>query len=177
MIYSQEKKSLEASRQKDVSDTIPLWSRLFDLRDKIPLNRERGAVLLIAIMVSSVALTVGIGVYNRTYKELLFASFWKQTQVAFVAADGGLECSLYWDLHPTVAPVSCFGFQVLKTDGTAWDPSLNLSVNLSVTTPLCVTMEITKDPVTLRTTIRARGYNTCDTNSARRVERGLRIDY
>ncbi|MFZ2303769.1 MAG: hypothetical protein WAV98_03220, partial [Minisyncoccia bacterium] len=66
-------------------------------------TRKRGVVLLIAILVGGVALAVGFGVYHRTYKELLFASFWKQTQVAFSAADSGLECALYWELHPAQA--------------------------------------------------------------------------
>lgn len=92
----------------------------FALR-KIPVNctQSRGAVLLIAILVASVALAVGLGVYNRTYKELLFASYWKQTQVGFSAADAGLECAVYNDTHPTggvfptisssAQPFSCFG--------------------------------------------------------------------
>lgn len=80
---------------------------------------QRGAVLLIAILVASVALAVGLGVYNRTYKELLFASYWKQTQTAFSAADSGLECAMWWDQNPAggfptgsgggTNPVTCFG--------------------------------------------------------------------
>ena len=51
---------------------------------------KKGAVLLIAILMASVMLTVGLGVYQRTYKEIYFASFWKQTQRAFSGADIGL---------------------------------------------------------------------------------------
>ena len=147
------------------------------LREKNYTSRNHGAVLLIAILVSSVALAVGIGVYNRTYKELLFASFWKQTQVAFGAADAGLECALYWDLHQIGATsASCFGGQVFLADGvTPWNPSLNGSASLSVTTPLCVTIEITKNAGA--TTIKSRGYNSCSLTNPRRVERGLRVDY
>lgn len=135
---------------------------------------QEGAVLLIAMLVASVALSVGLGVYNRTYKELLFASFWKQTQVAFSAADSGLECALYWDTRPDPRPTtaSCFGATV-----TGWNPSLNNSINLQITTPICVSVEITKNSVAPMTIISARGYNTCGTNNPRRVERGLRIAY
>lgn len=132
-------------------------------------KRKQGAVLLIAVLVASVALAVGIGVYNRTYKELLFASFWKQTQVAFAAADAGLECAIYWDLHPALN-YTCFGNATI-----AW-PTV-FPATLSITTPLCVTIEITKNAVAPLITIKARGYNTCDTANPRRVERGLRIDY
>lgn len=134
-------------------------------------HSQGGAVLLIAMLVASVALSVGFGVYNRTYKELLFASFWKQTQIAFSAADSGLECVMYWDMHPQ-ATASCFGVTV-----PGWNPSANISANFLVTAPICVNIEIIKNVATPLTTIRARGYNTCDTTSPRRVERGLRIDY
>ncbi|MEK7568799.1 MAG: hypothetical protein AAB497_01660 [Patescibacteria group bacterium] len=59
--------------------------------------KKGGAVLLIAIMVSSVVLAVGFGIYQRTYKQLLLGSFWRQIQIAFAAADAGLECAVYWD--------------------------------------------------------------------------------
>lgn len=132
---------------------------------------NRGVVLLISVLVASVALAVGFGVYNRTYKELLFASFWKQTQTAFAAADAGLECVMYWDLHPA-ASASCMGATV-----AGWNPLLNATANFTIATPLCVSIEITKNAVSPLTTIKARGYNTCDASNPRRVERGLRVDY
>ncbi len=72
---------------------------------------ERGVTLLIAVLLASVTLAVGMGVYQRTYKEILFASFWKQAQAAFAAADSGLECALYWDMHPSASP-ECFSVPI-----------------------------------------------------------------
>ena len=71
-------------------------------------SHRRGVTLLIAVLVLSAVLSVGLGVFQRVYKELYFASFWKQTQIAGAAADSGLECALYWDLHPSATP-ACFG--------------------------------------------------------------------
>lgn len=130
-------------------------------------THKRGAVLLIAILVSSVALAVGFGVYNRTYKELLFASFWKQTQIAFSSADAGLECALYWELHQT-SPASCFG-SVIPT--TTWTPGEAKNFDLVVPGAGCVNINISL--IAGATTTVARGYNTCDTTNPRRVERGL----
>lgn len=142
-----------------------------------PAGPKKGAVLLIAILVSSVALAVGFGVYNRTYKELLFASFWKQTQIAFSSADAGLECALYWELHKPVAPVlaSCFGTEIPTT---TWVPGDAANFNLDVPGGGCVNIEISG---VLPTITLARGYNTpydagtssCDNTNPRRVERGL----
>ena len=139
----------------------------------IKIEKQKGAVLLIAILVSSVVLAVGLGVYNRTYKELVFASFWKHAQTAFSAADSGLECAIYWDTHQAaVTSAPCFGYTV-----SGWNPSLNITTTFSISTPVCVTIEITKNAAYPFTTIRSRGYNTCSTTDPRRVERGLRIDY
>ncbi len=132
-----------------------------------------GATLLIAILMASVMLSVGLGVYQRTYKELYFASFWKQTQIAFAAADSGLECALYWDLHPA-SSASCFGSTI-----SSWNPSSNISSNFEVNTSGgCVIIDITKNSTSPFTTIISRGYNdACVSTNPRRVERGLRIDY
>ncbi len=142
-----------------------------------PADPKKGAVLLIAILVSSVALAVGFGVYNRTYKELVFASFWKQTQIAFSAADSGLECSMYWDTHPPASPAqaTCFG-----GSSFAWSTSTSpfvLPANMSVSGG-CVNVTITRAGVSpVVTTITSRGYNTCDPTNPRRVERGLVASY
>lgn len=143
--------------------------------------RQHGAVLLIAILISSVALAVGMGVYNRTYKELIFASFWKQTQVAFASADAGLECAQYWDLQGVGSP-TCFGAPI-----TSWVPGNTGSFQMDTLVGSgCVNVDITvfvpvlpSDP-TRR--ISAKGYNvSCIVLSAgtnpRIVERGLKVTY
>ncbi|MDO8603905.1 MAG: hypothetical protein Q7K40_00600 [bacterium] len=132
---------------------------------------SKGAVLLIAILVSGVTLAVGFGVYNRTYKELLFASFWKQTQIAFSAADAGLECALYWDTNGG-SPI-CFGSAI-----SGWTPGTAGSFSAPVSSG-CVSVIITKVGVSpsIVTTIESRGYNTCDATNLRRVERGLGVQY
>jgi hypothetical protein len=136
-------------------------------------TQKKGAVLLIAILVSSVALAVGFGVYNRTYRELVFASFWKQTQVAFSAADSGLECALYYELHPTVDPVACFGTTILPATWTPGELTDSDGFDLTVPGGGCVNIRIEWNTILLATTTKARGYNTCDAANPRRVERGL----
>ena len=136
-------------------------------------NKKRGVILLIAVLVASASLVIGMGVYNRVYKELVLASFFEQAQSAFSSADTGLECAIYGDTRvPRATSASCGGSLV-----SGWNPSLNASASFSLTTPVCVSIEITKNAVSPLTTIKARGYNTCVTTDPRRVERGLRIDY
>lgn len=132
--------------------------------------KERGAVLLISILVASVALTVGFGVYNRTYKELLFASFWRQTQIAFLSADAGLECAMFWEIHPAY-PASCFGHTIID-----WTPGQAGNFDLDIPDSGCVNIKIAWDGTA--TTTEARGYNkSCLIKQAgtdpRIVERGF----
>lgn len=140
-------------------------------------SKQKGAVLLIAILIASVVLAVGFGVYNRTYKELLFASFWKQAQTAFSAADSGFECAMYWELHPTT-PATCFG-QTVST-GT-WTPGgVGTFQADTITGGGCVKVTIAWSGTATTTT--SRGYNaSCAVVTAgtdpRIVERGLRANF
>lgn len=160
-------------------------------------TKKRGAILLIAIMVSSVVLAVGFGIYQRTYKQILIGSFWKQIQVAFAAADAGLECAVYWDKHWTATPpysgdASCFGASFVWTpvlpnyesgvfEYSSFYPGTG---NLSVQNG-CVEIKVTKvsDPLSLVnppkwTYIDVAGYNdACTSSSPRRVNRIRWIKY
>lgn len=137
---------------------------------KIFQNKKRGSVLLIAILVSTVVLTIGVGVYQRSFKEVFLSSMWRQTQVAFGAADAGLECAVYRDLH--AGATACFGttFAWSPINPGTWSPAL-LPVGNG-----CVNIKVTKNGNA--TSIEARGYNdACGSTNPRRVERGLRINY
>lgn len=157
------------------------------MRTHFSQKNNRGAVLLIAVLMTSVVLSVGMGIYQRTYKSLVFSSYWKQTQIAFAAADAGFECALYLDTHPTATP-KCFTQDI----PTSWVPggaTPSEGINLIAPSGGCVNIQVNKtsvpvdpptDPATFYTTthIEARGYNdACDSTNPRRVERGLKIDY
>lgn len=141
-------------------------------------HKKKGVALLIALLISSVALAVGVGVYNRSYKELVISSFWKQAQIAFSAADAGLECAMYWDKNKTPSP-TCFNGPL----GT-WNPTQNLPLASFSDIPVgdgCVSVTIEKglatDGVTTITTIKSRGRNTCSSNVLRLVERAVGVQY
>lgn len=145
-------------------------------------SKQRGVVLLIAVLVASVVLAVGIGVYQRTYKELYFSSFWKQTQLAAAAADSGLECALFWELHPADL-VS--GKAQCSLSYFPWNPAAlsPWSFDLDTDGGGCASVTIIKPALSgLSTHIEARGYNsTCLVKEAgtnpRIVERGLYMEY
>lgn len=144
-------------------------------------DRERGVVLLIAILFSAVALAVGVGVYTRTYKELLLSSFWKQSQIAFAAADAGLECALYWETHPGGGSATCFGNSPITT----WVPGNPLGGSFQETVyGGCARVTIVKAPspslplgIVMRIESRGQSDSCGAINNLRRVERGLKLEY
>lgn len=65
--------------------------------DSCQLKATRGYVMLFAVLITSILLTITIGIANVSYKQAVFSSQARDSHVAFFAADTGLECGLYWD--------------------------------------------------------------------------------
>ncbi len=160
------------------------------------LSTNDGIALFIAVLMGSIALTIGMGILGITIKELKISSLSRDSMNAFFAADTGLECALYWDdIRTAKSPNSIFATStdlIFPANGNSNQNKLcatiditnNWSVNpisgteaettFSIINP-CSTVVVIKNNGS--TKIDSRGYNTCDTSSARRVERGLRITY
>jgi hypothetical protein len=60
-------------------------------------NRNRGYTIFFAMLVSSLALAIGLSIYDLTVRTLRLSSVASQSQYAIYAADTGAECALYWD--------------------------------------------------------------------------------
>ena len=58
---------------------------------------QRGFTLLIAILVISIVLAIGLSVLNITLKEFILSGIARESTIALNAADAGMECALYWD--------------------------------------------------------------------------------
>ncbi len=55
-----------------------------------------GFVLLFTLLISSILLATGLGVSRLMVRQIGLASLSRDSQVAFFAADSGMECALYW---------------------------------------------------------------------------------
>jgi len=143
----------------------------------------RGFTLLIALILTSVLVSIGLALIDVSYKQLVLASTVKNSQIAFYKADAALECALYYDqklnaFHKLVAldTVRCAGrdFDVTGTNTGATRTS-----QFSITCPgggETATVRITKND-NGATTIYANGYSACSATDLRRVERGLKVTY
>ena len=82
---------------------------------------KRGFTAFFAVLISSLALAVGLSIYDLLVRELLLSQTAVQSQYAIFAADAGVECALYWDAKAPAlngAP-SVFGTSTNSTWGAS----------------------------------------------------------
>lgn len=151
--------------------------------------RSGGFTLLYATLIGSLLLAIATGIFNIIFKELQLTSSSRESFVAFYAADTGLECSLYWDLSqgvflssddhdPPQSGVLCNGIDITQNWTVNSNPS-SATTEFDITflpEPYCTHVVVSKVDGG-ETLIESRGYNTCDTNNPRRVERGIKATY
>jgi Tfp pilus assembly protein PilX len=138
---------------------------------------KKGFTLLLALIVSSVVLAVGLGIYSVIIREIELSGLGRESQLAFYAADSGVECVLYWDLKKkaisttTPSTINCIG-QSPVVGG-----SLISSFKLNFNNGACAKITINKvNPAV--TQVDSYGYNLeCDSVSSIKVERGVRVTY
>lgn len=147
-------------------------------------NTQKGFTLFIAVLIGSLMLAIGFSIFNLSFKELLLSASSRDSQIAFYAADTGLECALYYDqqLESFITTgsgggvsIRCAGVNAtsIRTFGSgtySWEWWLERG-------NLCTRIEVTKNTNTQQTVIRSFGYNTCTDTDPRRTERGLRVIY
>ena len=168
------------------------------------LNKKEGFTLLVASLIASLMLVVGLAIFNITFKEVQLTATSRDSQLAFFAADMGMECALFWDVTHTGFSDTVFatsstylgaasGSGIRCADildiSTVWitaDPPYNHpppTVDAATTTftltldETCAKVTVAKFGLPSRTKIESRGRNTCDTAHPRRVERALRATY
>jgi hypothetical protein len=197
------------------------------------LKKNKGFALLFSVIVSVVLLAIGLSIISVSLKQLVFAGTGRESQIAFYAANTGIECALYWnftrdpDNSSVDAPDTIFAFD--DYDGASsgssgincarnnitnngwyvennppaiaesfFDPNFNNTITqtrfwiyypdengIVPTAPQdrnkypCVDVRVKKQFIEenseLRTKIEARGYNTCNLENKRTVERGLEV--
>lgn len=144
----------------------------------------RGFTLLIAVILTSVLLAIGLALLDVAYKQVVLASTVKQSETAFYSADAALECALYWDqkrgafsYSTPLASINCGSRAIAVTS------SVNGSTRTSSFTMTCPDGTGTRATVVAYKTsagatgLYASGYSSCITSDPRRVERGLKVTF
>lgn len=58
-------------------------------------NNQPGFVILFTILIASIILLIGFGIFSIATRETVLSSTSREAQAAFYAADAGVECALY----------------------------------------------------------------------------------
>ncbi|MDO8471015.1 MAG: hypothetical protein Q7S49_00165 [bacterium] len=154
-------------------------------------NRQRdqkGFTLFIALVVMGTLLLIAAGIVSLATRQSLISASGRESQHALSAADTGIECALFWDVKnstgisafatSTPSSITCNGVLATVGGGGNSNPTSIFSFTLTPDT-YCAIVTVNKAYVSsvLRTTIEAKGYNTCDLSNPRRVERAVRATY
>jgi hypothetical protein len=162
--------------------------------------KNKGFTLLFASLVVSLVLSVGIAIANITLAQLTLSTAGRESQKALYNADTALECALYYQykvFDPVGNPVQFFPQTTSHTprpmtcaeidnDTPVSLPEMideavvvtTYDFNIDSCDPAKPSFSIEVRKVSIsgglhNVEIRTRGYNTCNPENPRRVERGL----
>ncbi len=158
--------------------------------------RKKGYILLLSVLISSIILAMSLGIFTISIKEVVLASFLKDSARAFQAADRAVECTLYWDrsypqngiaqsifsTSTSYVPPSninnavCDGQQLTSSGWTVTNTSATGTTQflLNFVDGSCATVEVIKDG--LSTMVTSNGYNSCDASNPRRTQRTIEVE-
>lgn len=159
----------------------------------IKKQKNKGFVLLFAIVLSTIVLTMALGVSGISLKELNFTTSAKSTNDAFFAADVGADCALFYDktgvnrfalVDPT-GSISCNGNSIpVGVSGSAPIVTYNFVVmNLGDSGNGCASVKVRKDFTdinNIHAKITSDGYNLADSScnpNSQSINRQLEVNY
>jgi hypothetical protein len=155
--------------------------------------------MFFAVLVSSLALAIGIAIFDLVTRELQLSSTSAQSEFAIYAADTGVECVLYWDFKyqgtKSIFPTStadtaaqnatdayCNGEDIIAGRQVAVTANSGMVTTTISLAPLpyyvIVNVEKTENADgKTQTYVFSHGYNTASINSPTAVERELEVRY
>lgn len=153
------------------------------------LNKNKGYAILFSVVIVGIISLISFGLSDTAFKQVILSSLVKDSQTAFYKADTASECALYsyfnkggseyLDGVTSVPPLS-FDCGTDK-DGNSYTLNVETGILPFYTLSFdngnnsCFKISIGKSSNTIN--IISDGYNICDSNSQRSVEREIKIDF
>jgi Tfp pilus assembly protein PilE len=158
---------------------------------------HRGFTLLIAIILASVSLVIGLALADVAYKQVVLSSAARNSQVAFYRADSAMECALYYDQQFGAFNVgNAFDQNTIRCEGRPLIgytesalPDGGVRTDFRVSGASCAsgarsaTVTVYKQTTGACSTsgakncLYASGFNSCSTTDPNLFERGLKAVY
>src|SRR3989344_2234416 len=128
------------------------------------MKNKNGITLLLAVFVSSLALTLGLGIFTLFFSEIEFSGTSKESLIAFYAADSGIECAIFWDIEQNAFATSSSNSTITcDEDSFNFNPSGGFTrFVVSFSNGSCATVEVTKG---INTIVESQGKNICADSS------------
>lgn len=163
--------------------------------------KQKGFTLLLASLLASLLLAIGLSMFAIAHKEIILSSLGRDSQYAFYAADSGAECALFWDLkggfsvdtpltgarcnNQPIGELASDGSGNLEIGGNPFDASgQSISNFYFEQNNRCINVTVIKfETGNITTEINSRGYSVrCDELgqpllTARALERAVRVRY
>ncbi len=150
-------------------------------------KNNRGFTVLLAALVASLVLSLGLSIYSIASKQIILSSLGRNSQYAFYAADTAAECALYWDRRfdkfPTTTPdsISTFKCDAQDITATAVDRGSTIDTTFEFApNEYCAQVLIQKTISTGATLIEANGFSTACSDiddSSRALQRSVELSY
>lgn len=147
----------------------------------------RGFTILLAALVATLVLALGISVFSIAQKQIILSSLGRSSQYAFYSADTAAECALYWDVRFARFPTSTLA-TVPNITCDSEDITITVSdVGGSIVSEFdfepngyCANVAVIKDPTDGSTRVEADGFSTecseIDTSN-RVLQRSVELSY
>ncbi|OGG73222.1 hypothetical protein A3A38_02410 [Candidatus Kaiserbacteria bacterium RIFCSPLOWO2_01_FULL_53_17] len=150
---------------------------------------SRGFTILLAALVASLVLTLGISVFSIAQKQVVLSSLGRSSQFAFYTADTAAECALYWDIRhdyfsspsPGITP-TCAGpdpLDIQVTEGVLGVLPYTMEFEFEPN-GYCAHVSVRKSTVDPRTVIHADGFSTNCAEisiSSRSLQRSVELNF
>lgn len=150
------------------------------LKNRLKSYLTGGFTLLMSLLVISIILSIGLGVSDVIIRETKISGLGRESQVAFSAADAGVECAFFWEIkHPGLAQSAFNAANIINCAGNSVSNAYSGNVSnftLNLGNSSCVSVKVDKASSQTQTIIESRGYNTdCGAVSPFKVERAIRL--
>jgi len=147
---------------------------------------KKGVTFLLAVIISSLALSLGLGMAFIFTEELKLSGTGKESFAAFFAADSGAECALFWDLEQNQFPTTITTFNIRCNNQTFTQATPGVTRTLTLTKfdlglsggTKCAKVKVDKSfaPLTIITSL-GQNVGCSAPASPRNVQRGIEIRY
>jgi Tfp pilus assembly protein PilX len=151
---------------------------------RMVVSSRRGMVLVLSIIMLSMILSTSLGIFYIVFSGLRLAGTSRESQLAYYAADAGVECALYTDFRgdssfgtstaPSVAS-DCLNVSNVQSLSGAY---LNgATFNVEYGNGSCSEVMVDKVSKSPQTVITSVGRNSCAPSAVNRVNRSIEVKY